>query len=661
MSNRIGYNSIPRTNLVWEWLLDGNALDTAWTNNWTATNVTYTNASKGYVSEVGVFNGTSAYVTAWITAPWTNAFSFSCWMKTTTTSARVIASSAQVVSDKYFSLINNADWTISFRLTDVTATNATSAGTFNDWKRHFIVWTRIGATMKLYIDSVLQDTQTKSATISWTTLYIWNFSSLIAVYFNWEQWLDRLYNVALTQEQISNLYLEWQRKLATKASYPALLNWTVAYYDFKWDANDIIGGNNWTVTGATLTTDHLGRSNSAYSFSWTNQYITIANSFIHAWSFIMKARVKIWLLNSTSQIIFTKWSDYNTQTNWWQWWTLRISATNKIETSCVTTVPSIVWNVVTSPDTISVWTWYDIMSVYDNTAQTFKLYVDWVLKWTVATWNTIRNNTNNIESTIWCIRWADWTYSSPFTWDIAYAIYWETTKTVWEVLTLYQLTQKDYIYPFTRESTLNLQDGLVMHLDWAWNDLSGNGNNGTLTWWPVKIRKNQSEWLKYTATSNQYIATTLLATSNFTFDVTVNAYSNPENWAILAKYDWSAKIFQLYLYSVTGKFYLDFWQVGWTRVALTWWPVVSFNTQYRITVTYDWTTSKMYINWVLEASSTTVPSDWIDAIPFDISSRNSDWRTIRNWNWEIFEPRYWNRALSAKEVEQWKYLSYLPN
>lgn len=41
----------------------------------------------------------------------------------------------------------------------------------------------------------------------------------------------------------------------------------VAYYDFNGDANDIVGGNNGTVTGATLTTDRFGIANRAYSFN----------------------------------------------------------------------------------------------------------------------------------------------------------------------------------------------------------------------------------------------------------------------------------------------------------------------------------------------------------------------------------------------------------
>ena len=51
-------------------------------------------------------------------------------------------------------------------------------------------------------------------------------------------------------------------------------NGLVAFYPFSGNANDSSGGgNNATVTGATLTTDRFGNANSAYNFDG-NQYIT---------------------------------------------------------------------------------------------------------------------------------------------------------------------------------------------------------------------------------------------------------------------------------------------------------------------------------------------------------------------------------------------------
>ena len=54
---------------------------------------------------------------------------------------------------------------------------------------------------------------------------------------------------------------------------PDLFNGCVAYYDFRGDARDVVGGYDGTVNGATLTTDRFGVANSAYSFDG-NDYIT---------------------------------------------------------------------------------------------------------------------------------------------------------------------------------------------------------------------------------------------------------------------------------------------------------------------------------------------------------------------------------------------------
>jgi len=57
-----------------------------------------------------------------------------------------------------------------------------------------------------------------------------------------------------------------------KANFPT--NGLLAWYPFNGNANDESGnGKNGTVNGATLTTDRLGNTNSAYSFNGTTDYI----------------------------------------------------------------------------------------------------------------------------------------------------------------------------------------------------------------------------------------------------------------------------------------------------------------------------------------------------------------------------------------------------
>jgi len=50
------------------------------------------------------------------------------------------------------------------------------------------------------------------------------------------------------------------------------------YYFNSGNANDEVGTNNGTVSGATLTTDRFGNPNSAYNFNGSNQYISLGTS-----------------------------------------------------------------------------------------------------------------------------------------------------------------------------------------------------------------------------------------------------------------------------------------------------------------------------------------------------------------------------------------------
>ncbi|MCP4814328.1 MAG: hypothetical protein GY888_17605, partial [Planctomycetaceae bacterium] len=72
---------------------------------------------------------------------------------------------------------------------------------------------------------------------------------------------------------------EREGQIRIKPHPSALTNGLVAYYPFNGNANDESGnGNNGTVNGASLVTDRGGRTNSAYSFDGTDDFIEIADS-----------------------------------------------------------------------------------------------------------------------------------------------------------------------------------------------------------------------------------------------------------------------------------------------------------------------------------------------------------------------------------------------
>ncbi|MBK9636402.1 MAG: LamG domain-containing protein [Bacteroidetes bacterium] len=69
----------------------------------------------------------------------------------------------------------------------------------------------------------------------------------------------------------------------------------VGWWGFSGNANDASGnGNNFTVTGATLTTDRNGTPNSAYLFNGSSQYL-VNNNLSHLFSEAGSFSVSIWI------------------------------------------------------------------------------------------------------------------------------------------------------------------------------------------------------------------------------------------------------------------------------------------------------------------------------------------------------------------------------
>ena len=83
-----------------------------------------------------------------------------------------------------------------------------------------------------------------------------------------------VWNRALTQQEINNMYNGVNYSDTCNAVSGSLTNGLVGYWPFCGNANDDSGnGNNGTVNGASLTTDRFGNTNSAYNFDGISNYI----------------------------------------------------------------------------------------------------------------------------------------------------------------------------------------------------------------------------------------------------------------------------------------------------------------------------------------------------------------------------------------------------
>ena len=84
-----------------------------------------------------------------------------------------------------------------------------------------------------------------------------------------------IWNRALTQQEITNMYNGVTYSDTCNAVSGSLTQGLVGYWPFCGNANDDSGnGNNGTVNGAILTNDRFGNSNSAYEFDGLTSYIS---------------------------------------------------------------------------------------------------------------------------------------------------------------------------------------------------------------------------------------------------------------------------------------------------------------------------------------------------------------------------------------------------
>ena len=278
------YNSIPRDNLVGERLLDWNANDTEGSNDWTATDVSWVDADRGYVEDCGSFNGSSSKVTipdvvpswavsisVWVMDNHTwnsNYWIFQCW---TWNTPRFTLQSWSWSSD-YIQVFRYAWWSFS-----------TNINIKWDWKYHHIVFTYDWSwNAYLYVDWK----QEASTSSFWNINYSWQHrwrDQYHNISWDWILQLWRIYNTELSPTEIQSLYLEWLRRLWDAANYPKLFEDCVWYFEceLSWtNLDNIIDWVRATRTAGTNTTDQTGQNKWLTNPNYSRSSITYTNSYV---------------------------------------------------------------------------------------------------------------------------------------------------------------------------------------------------------------------------------------------------------------------------------------------------------------------------------------------------------------------------------------------
>lgn len=443
-------STIPRNGLVSEWLLDGNALDTSGSgNNWTATNITYTGTDRGYQSQTGVFNGSNSTVNKvnyWFR--WTYTVSFLLKSSEAVNwNYRYVNSLSENNASGYFNfsfvwshgdasfrqsfVIHNAvGWYQKLPIIGTLLANVDYHITFS-----YSGWTN--GEMKIYLNWLLNNSMTLNGALysSWNpNLCIgWdNFSGTPWNFFNWNIQSTRIYNRVLSPQEIQSLYMEWMRKLWGAGLAP-LTDGLVAYYDFNGDANDIVGGNNGTVSGATLTTDRFGNANRAYSFTWISntQRINLPNSSIPntpPFSFETIASCAIQWYSGLLTLI-TIWNAW-TDTMCW------LSFGQSVEWNRIFFFVYGRWNTIAN-SSFTIGQKYHIVATVDS-SKVCKLYIDWILQTSTQTYSSM--NITNSNPIIWTNSSAWFMY-----WNIDYSAFYNRVLSASEVLALYQISSQRYL------------------------------------------------------------------------------------------------------------------------------------------------------------------------------------------------------------------------
>jgi hypothetical protein len=210
----------PIRGLIRSYQLDWNANDSVWTNNGTATNVTYVDSDIWYNKRCGSFWATSNITFSSIS----NVTWFWIWIYPTANTKTL----ATFVTSTSLITINSSNQIVTTGLTNVT--------TYVDNQ----VWTTIILNKWNYV-FLKFDAKTL------TNYSLWNSSYLGLI-----DEVD-IYNVALTEKEIQDLYWHWMRQLNWWSYFWAngLLRGCVWFFDVADWSNTLSELLNWTVVTRT--------------------------------------------------------------------------------------------------------------------------------------------------------------------------------------------------------------------------------------------------------------------------------------------------------------------------------------------------------------------------------------------------------------------------
>lgn len=314
--------------LVGWWKFDGNAKDASpYADNGTVSGATLTADRKNAANSAYSFNGTSSYIQMpynSVTRP-TSAITVSAWIYTTnnasTAEQRIVSttetggyalyltgsSGNQCIAQQICFIIYQSSSTIQ----KVQANKSLLAN--NAWTHIVVTYDASTGILSLFLNGSLTTTNSVGAVPLFYTYSnplcigaeasATNCSSSTAYY---SGSIDdvRVYNRVLSASDITGLYGSYNSQIELGGSGQSgsisLGKGLIGTWAFNGNAKDATPySNNGIVSGASLTSDREGQTNSAYNFNGTSNYINVGySSFTHPTS--VSAGAWIYVADNTS-------------------------------------------------------------------------------------------------------------------------------------------------------------------------------------------------------------------------------------------------------------------------------------------------------------------------------------------------------------------------
>jgi len=178
------------------------------------------------------------------------------------------------------------------------------------------VWHQVAVTFSttncaFYIDGAPAGSTSGNFTIpnepdpTGTTIGYWYSAFPPGYYGTFAGKLDdfRVFDRVLSSDDVSQMYAT--ETTSSSLTTPSWTNGLTSYFPFNGNANDVVGGNNGTVSNAVLTTDRFQNGNSAYYFNGSNSAVLVPAATVNN---LTNGTLSAWveLDENTQEVIFAK-------------------------------------------------------------------------------------------------------------------------------------------------------------------------------------------------------------------------------------------------------------------------------------------------------------------------------------------------------------------